>query len=400
MITEVHVVESLPTARPAGRPCDPPDELIALREQTPLARLRYPDGHLGWLATGYHEVRAVLADRRFSSRYELMHFPLPLPGGLTELPPAPPGDLTGIDPPAHTRLRQLLVGYFTVRRMRALHEGVVRVADELLAELDATSGPVDLVEAYARLLPARVICELLGVPYTDRDFFQSRTLTITDLSVDGERKLAALDEIQAYLRELVGEKRARPGEDVLSALTASDLTDDELAAVGGFVLSAAFDTTANMIALGTFALLEHPDQLALLRADPEALAGPAVEELLRWLTIAHLNVRGALSDVEVGGVTIAAGQSVTLAVQAADRDPRRFPDGDRLDLRRVTTGHMAFGHGLHQCLAQQLARVELQVALPALVTRFPDLRLAVDVRELPFRADSALHGVERLPVTW
>lgn len=396
------VVTALPTDRPGHRPFDPPDELVALRGRAPLTRMRYPDGHLGWLATGYDPVRAILADRRFSSRYELMHFPLPMPGDVTELPPAPPGDMTGIDPPEHTRLRRLLTGYFTVRRMRALAEQVTRIADELLQDMiDAgASRPTDLVEAYARPLPARVICELLGVPYADRDFFHARILTLTDLRADGAQQATALQEMEAHLHELVVRKRARPTDDVLGALTVSDLTDDELAGLGTFLLAAGFDTTANMIALGTFALLEHPDELAALRADPDGLAAPAVEELLRWLTIGHTNVRAALSDVDIDGHRVGAGETVTLAMQTANRDPRHFHDGDRLDLRRSGGGHLAFGHGLHQCLGQQLARVELRVALPALLTRLPRLRLAVDAAEVPLRPDANLYGVHRLPVTW
>lgn len=396
------VVAALPTARPAGRPFDPPDELIALRDHTPLTRMRYPDGHVGWLATGFAPVRAVLGDRRFSSRHELMHFPLPLPEGLTQLPPAPLGDMTGIDPPEHTRYRSQLVGFFTVRRMRALTEQVSRIADTLLDELlDAPATPaVDLVEGYARPLPALVICELLGVPYAERDFFHSRTMTLTDQRANGVERVRTMHEIETFLCDMVADKRAHPTDDVIGAMTSSDLSDDELAGLGGFLVSTGFDTAANVIALAVFALLEHPEQLSALRSDPEGLTGAAVEELLRWLTIAHTNVRAALTDVDIDGQRIAAGETVTLAMQAANRDPARFPHGDRLDIRQSASGHLAFGHGLHQCVGQQLARVEVGVALPALLARIPELRLAVAAADVPMRPDANLYGAHQLPVTW
>lgn len=394
------VLESLPTARPRGRPFDPPDELTALREREPLVRLRYPDGHLGWLATGYDEVRAVLADRRFSSRYELLHLPMPGIdlGGLDAVPPAPLGDLTGIDPPEHGRYRKPLVAFFTARRIAGLAAQAERVTHELLDAMAAHDGPVDLVAGLAAPLPARMICALLGVPAAEHDRLAADFATITDLHAPFDDKVAAHAVAQERLDALVRAKRDAPGDDVLSALTGSDLTDAELAAIGLFLLAAGLDTTKNMIALGAFALLEHPEALAALRTEPVAAAGPAVEELMRYLTIAHTNVRAALVDVEVAGRTVAAGETVTVALGAANRDPRRFGDPDRLDLHRRAVGHLGFGHGIHQCLGQQLARVEMRAALPALVTRFPELRLGVAADEVPVLPDAALYGAARLPV--
>jgi cytochrome P450 len=388
----------LPTVRPAGCPFDPPAELARLREQQPLSRMAYPDGHVGWLATGHAVARGVLADPRFSSRYELMHYPFP-GGAISEVPPAPIGDLTGIDPPEHTRYRRLLAGKFTVRRMRQLTE---RVEEITTAHLDAMEGhgpPVDLVRAFAQPIPALMICELLGVPGTDQETFQGHAAVVNDQTASAEEQYAAYGALQGYVYELVVAKRAAPTDDLLSDLTTSDLTDEELAGIGTFLLGAGLDTTANMLALGTFALLTHPDQLAALRADP-AIADHTVEELLRYLSIAHTGVRSALEDVELAGQLIRAGDSVTLSIQAANRDPERFPDPDTLDVRRRATGHLAFGHGVHQCLGQQLARVELRVALPALITRFPTLRLAVPPEGVPVRTNSDVHGVHQLPVAW
>ncbi|PNE34747.1 cytochrome P450 [Streptomyces eurocidicus] len=388
---------SLPTARPAGCPFDPPAELATLRAERPLRRMRFPDGHLGWLATSHEIVRAVLADRRFSSRYELMH--LPMPGAPAELPPATVGDLTGIDAPDHTRYRRLLMGKFTVRRMRALTARVERITAERLDAMARQGPPVDLVAAFAHPVPALMICELLGVPEADREDFQRTAAGMNDPGATLEQMLAALASLTERVHALVPAKRAHPTDDLLSDLTTTDLTDDELAGIGSFLLAAGLDTTANMLGLGTFALLRNPEQAAALRAEPE-LAEQAVEELLRYLTITHTGFRAALEDVELDGQVIKAGETVILSVQAANRDPERFADPDVLDLRRRATGHMAFGHGVHQCLGQQLARVEMTVAFPALFTRFPTLRLACPPEEVPVRADQNIYGVHRLPVTW
>ncbi len=389
----------LPMTRPSGCPFDPPTELARLRESQPIVRMRYPDGHLGWLATGHSAVCAVLADTRFSSRYETMHYPFP-DGPTGELPPAPLGDLTGIDAPEHTRYRRLLTGKFTVRRMRALTARVEQIVAEHLDAMERRGPVVDLVEAYAQPIPALMICELLGVPTDDREVFQRHTTTLTNqLSTDDER-IAAIGAFHEILHALVLAKRAEPTDDLLSDLThGSDLTDDELAGIGSFLLGAGLDTTANMLALGTFALLSNPEQLAALRADP-GLTDQAVEELMRYLTIAHTGVRSALEDVEIAGQSIKAGETVTLSLQAANRDPQRFPEPDILDVRRKATGQVGFGHGVHQCLGQQLARVEMRVAFPALLDRFPTLRLAVPPAEIPLRTHSNIYGVHRLPVTW
>jgi cytochrome P450 len=389
-------IDSLPTARTAGRPFDPPAELARIRDESPLVRMVYPDGHVGWLATGHAVSRAVMADSRFSSRYELMHYPLP---GITELPPAPVGDLTGIDAPQHTRYRKLLTGRFTVRRMRVLTERLEQITAEHLDAMERRGPSVDLVEAYAHPVPAMMICELLGVPYADRETFSRHAKALTAADSTPEDMYAAWGELQEYVRGLVSAKRANPTDDVLSELTVGDLDDTEIAGLGSFLLGAGLDTTANMIALGTFALLSHPDQLAALRADPTGI-DQAVEELMRYLTITHTGARAALEDVEVAGHLVKAGETVTISVQAANRDPAKFADPDVLDLRRQATGHLAFGHGVHQCLGQQLARVEMRVAFPALFARFPTLRLAVPEEDVPLRHDGNIYGVHRLPVTW
>jgi cytochrome P450 len=395
-----HTVTTLPTARRPGCPFDPPEELIDAREHGPISRYPFPDGHQGWLITGYDLVRAVLADSRFSSRKELMsHHPLIDYSGVAA-PPAAPGEFLLMDEPQHGRYRRPLVGKFTVRRMRQLTTRVEQITAEHLDAIEKAGPPTDLVTAFATPIPAIMICELLGVPYADRASFQEHVESFMNGETSDEDLIAAYTATQTYLAELVTAKRANPTDDVLSDLTDTDLTDEELTGISLILLAAGLDTTANMLALGTFALLQNPAQLAALRTDP-TLADQAVEELLRYLSVAKTFIRTALEDVELGGRTIEAGTAVILSINTANRDPERFTDPHLLDLHRHDGGHLAFGHGIHQCLGQQLARVEMRVALPALVNRFPTLRLAVPADEVRLRPETAdIHGLKSLPVTW
>ncbi|MFJ7413601.1 cytochrome P450 [Streptomyces sp. NPDC098077] len=412
---EAPVPPALPTDRHTGCPFDPPAALTALSDR-PVRPLRYADGHVGRLVTGHAAARAVLADPRFSSRYELLHLPMAMEGAPGELPPAPIGDITGLDAPEHTRYRRLLAGRFTVRRMRQLTSRIEEFTADCLDAMEQAGPTADLVEAFARPVPTLVICELLGVPYADRGRFLGLVEVIFDQAADAGARDEAYAGLLRYVGELVLAKRAEPTDDLLSDLAAPapgpgsgdpavpgpaafGLSDEELAGIGGLLLAAGLDTTANMLGLGAFALLTHPGQLEALRADPD-LAGPAAEELLRYLSVADPLLRSALEDVEVAGELIRAGETVTVSVQAANRDPGRFPEPDRLDIRRRATGHLSFGHGHHQCLGQQLARVEMTVALPALFARFPALRLAVPPEEVPLRERSSIYGVVSLPVAW
>lgn len=385
----------LPVERPT--PFDPPEELAGLREKRPVARLAYPDGHQGWLVTSHALVREVLADPRFSARAELRHVPIEGAGGSGQ--PAPPGMFISNDPPVHTRYRHLLTGEFTVRRMRLLTERVEAVTGEYLDAMERQGPPADLVKAFTGPIPAVVICELLGVPEQERADFMAHSAKLSRPGIPREEMMAAFLAMQAHMKELVSAKRASPTDDMLSGLTRSDLTEEELANIGFMLLGAGLDTTANMLALGTFALLRNPEQLAVLRADPGGV-DHVVEELMRFLDIIPFLLRTALEDVELGGELVRAGETVTVSLAAANRDPGRFPDPDRLDLRRASGGHVGFGHGVHQCLGQQLARVEMRAAFPALFGRFPSLRLAVEAEEVPLRSDMLIYGVHSLPVTW
>ena len=390
----VHTVPTLPSARQPGCPFDPPAELLDARRHGPISRYTHVGGAPGWLITGYDLVRSVLADSRFSSRRELLNV------GDFEIPPAPPGEFLLMDEPQHGRYRKPLVGKFTVRRMRLLADRVEQITADCLDAMEKTGPPADLVTAFAKPIPAIVICKLLGVPYRDRGSFQEQIDAFLGGETTEEELIAAYTATQEYLAELVAAKRAHPTDDVLSDLTDSDLTDEELKGVSLILLAAGLDTTANMLALGTFALLRNPEQLAALRAD-SALADQAVEELLRYLSVAKTFMRTALEDVELGGQTITAGTTVVLSYNTANRDPERFADPHTLDLRRQYTGHLAFGHGIHQCLGQQLARVEMRIALTALFDRFPTLRLAVPAEDVRLRPETAdIYGVKSLPVAW
>ncbi|MFE0019493.1 cytochrome P450 [Amycolatopsis sp. NPDC059021] len=400
MTQTVPHVQGLPTTR--GRcPFDPPEALTELSARSPISRLVYPDGHEGWLVTGYAAARAVLADVRFSSRAELRRTPIPHAFAKEKPRPAQPGALTAFDPPEHTRLRKQLTGQFTVRRMQMLEPRVARITEEHLDRMAEAGPPCDLVTAFAMPIPSLVICELLGVPFEDRDGFQRNASVLFNLKSSAEEITSAMGEVMAYMGELVDRKRAEPDEHLLSGLIeAGELTDGELAMIAMTLLIAGYETTANMLALGTFALLSNPDQLAALRADP-SLVTNAVEELMRYLSVIHVGPgRTAVEDVEVAGQLIRAGESVAVSVPAANRDPERFPDSDRLDITRPATGHIGFGHGVHQCLGQQLARVEMRIGYPALARRFPELRLAVPAEEVRMRADMAIYGVHELLVAW
>jgi cytochrome P450 len=395
-------IPSYPMARAPGCPFDPPPEL---RAEAPVARVRLWDGSTPWLITGYANTRALLADPRISADITLAGYPHVSPSARARRTRA--RTFISMDDPDHARLRRMVTATFAVKRIDALRPSIQEIVDEFIDAMLAGPRPVDLVQALALPVPSLVICRLLGVPYADHDFFQLRTRVIVSREQPVERVVAALDELTDYLDRMIADKLANPADDLLSRLAVEQiatgaLSRPEAARIGVLLLIAGHETTANMIALGTLALLEHPDQLAALRAadDPALIAG-AVEELLRYLTITHLGRRRvALEDIEIGGEVIHAGDGVVLAGEAADRDEHRFSDPDRLDVHRDARGHVAFGFGVHQCLGQPLARVELQVVYGTLYRRIPGLRLAVPLDQVPFKHDAGIYGVYELPVTW
>jgi cytochrome P450 len=380
---------------------DPPAALLALQDE-PLRRIKYSDGEEGWLVTGYAASRQILSDPRFVTGERFVRSPTELPHFFVSASEhAPPGFFFFTDPPDHTRLRRKITGAFTLKRMKDLAPRIADIVDERIAALREAGSGSDLMREFGLPVPSLVICEMLGVPYADRDHFQRTSTAIFDQVLPVDERSEASAELFGYVRALVPSKRSQPGTDLLSALAADDdLTDDEIAGIGMILLLGGHETTANMFGLGTLALLEHPDQLARLRAEPELMDG-AVEELLRYLTVSHGGqMRIVKEDAEIDGRFLRAGEYVTVALHATNRDPARFEHPDELDLGRDAQGHLAFGHGVHQCVGQQLARVEMRIGFAKLLAAFPDLRLAVPPEEIPLRTGMFVYGVDSLPVAW
>ncbi|SOE06743.1 cytochrome P450 [Streptomyces sp. Ag109_G2-15] len=397
-------VPDYPMTRAARCPFDPPPALHTLQDQAPISRVRLWDGSTPWLVTRYDDVRALLADPRISSESNLPHYPHLSPAQKERRRQS--RTFINMDDPEHARLRRMVTAAFSIRQVEALRPAIQKIVDGLIDTMLAGPKPVDLVQAFALPVPSLVICELLGVPYADHDFFQANSKILIKRTSTVEQARVATQQLLDYLDRQIGVKLAHPADDVLSTLAArvraGELSRREAAGMGMLLLTAGHETTANMIALGTLALLQNPDQLARLREsdDPKTVAS-AVEELLRYLTIVHSGRRRvALADIEVGGVTIRTGEGVVLSNDVANRDPAAFPAPDRLDIDRNPRHHVAFGFGVHQCLGQPLARVELQVVYSTLYRRIPTLKLAVDVDEIPFKHDGNVYGVYELPVTW
>ncbi|HWO61311.1 MAG TPA: cytochrome P450 [Umezawaea sp.] len=391
-------VPRLPTERKC--PFSPPVGLAELREETPVTRALFESGREGWLFTGYDEVRTLLRDPRFSVKVpHSMH-------SLEEGPPKPGrGSLLWQDAPDHTTDRKLLAKEFTVRRMQALTPRIQQIVDAHLDAMAAMPQPVDLVEAFAIPVPSMVISSLFGVPVEELESFQSAAADMMRVDIDQEATYAAGARITGSLYQLIQAKKAQPGDDLLSALVTMDdpdgVVDDMfLVTAAATLLIAAHDTTACMIGLGAALLLDRPDELAKLRADP-SLIGNTVEELLRYLTIGQRGAeRVALEDVRIGDVVVKEGEQVVAHGLAANFDPALVEDPERFDISRRPSAHLAFGFGPHQCIGQQLARIELQIVFQSLFARFPTLALAVPVEELPFRHEMVFYGVHELPVTW
>ncbi|MBW0093251.1 cytochrome P450 [Pseudonocardia sp. KRD-184] len=383
---------------------DPVPELAEVREGAGIRRVQSMFGAPAWLVARHEDVREVLADAsRFSNAGGLA---MRMPGDTRseeEKRRAMAGQMLAADPPDHTRLRRFLTPEFTVRRMRRLEPRIVEIVDEHLDAMERAGSPADLVPSFALPIPSLVICELLGVPYADRDEFQHRTGRQLDLSIPMDERIALQRESRAYMDRLVAGAKADPGEDVLGMLVrehGDEMTDDELVGIASLLLVAGHETTSNMLGLGTLALLRHPDQLARVRDEPESVDA-AVEELMRWLSIVHTGVaRTATTEVEIAGQTIAAGELVLCALPTANRDPGFIDDPDVLDVSRGAMGHLAFGHGVHHCLGAPLARMEMRIAFPALLRRFPRLAAAVPFEEVPFRAFHFVYGLHSLHVTW
>ncbi|WP_446039320.1 cytochrome P450 [Streptomyces sp. SID1121] len=404
--TPVHApppAPDFPMAR--GCPFDPPPALRRIQHEAPVSRVTLWDGSTPWLITRYEDVRAVLADPRVSADSDLPGYPHATEATAARLGRAK--TFITLDDPEHAAQRRLLTSDFMIKKMEALRPRIQQIVDGLIDDLLAGPKPADLVQAFALPVPSLVICELLGVPYADRDFFHRLSRTMVSREATPAQSLAAVTEMTGYLADLVDRKKADPARDVLSRLAVEQLgtgrmSREQVAAMGLLLLVAGHETTANMIGLGTVVLLENPAQLDRLRAadDPRAVAN-AVEELLRHLSIVHSGRRRvAREDLEIGGQLIRAGEGIIAATDVANRDEAVFPDPDAVDLGRDARHHVAFGFGVHQCLGQPLARVELQVVYSTLYRRVPTLALAKPAEELRYKHDMLVYGVHELPVTW
>ncbi|MER7672369.1 cytochrome P450 [Kitasatospora sp. NPDC096128] len=387
---------------PAARgtcPFAPPPVYRQAQQEEPISRISLWDGSPSWLLTRHQDIKAALSDPRFSSDSTRPGFPF-VSAGARQLNNGQPTFIR-MDDPEHARLRRMLTGEFMIKKVEALRPEVQRIADELLDRMTEGRTEADLVGGFALPLPSLVICLLLGVPYQDHEFFQecSRVLLRRDSAV--EDVITAQARLTDYLEELTEAKRTHPDDGILSRLVErGELNTKEIGAMGRLLLVAGHETTANMTALSVLALLRNPAQLDHLRRHPEAVPG-AVEELLRYLTIVHSGLtRVATEDVDLGGVRIRAGEGVVCMISAANRDPGEFPDADALDLTRDARRHLAFGFGVHQCLGQPLARLELQIALDTVLRRLPGLRLAAPFEDVRFRGEMLIYGVHELPVAW
>jgi cytochrome P450 len=402
------------TAEPAApleitRTCPyaPPEQHVRFLHEQSVAKVAMPNGRAAWVATRYEDIRTILSDPRFSSNRR--HPNLPRVGGQAESSQAAgsplPRMLLEMDPPEHGPARRAVIGEFTLRRIAALRPRIQQIVDEHIDAMLDGPRPADLVRALALPVPSLVICEMLGVPYDDHDFFQRHSARLLNRNASVQERQSAALELVVYLDKLVRAKEEDPGDDLLGRQILKQRESGEadhgaLLGTAFLLLLAGHETTANMISLGTLMLLRHPDALAALREDPAKIPN-AVEELLRYFTIAELAmVRVATEDVEIGGTVIPAGEGVLTLANTGNRDPHVFEDADRFDIDRGARNHLAFGYGPHQCLGQNLARVELEIVFETLFRRVPGLRLAVPAEELSFKDDATVYGMHELPVTW
>ncbi|MEU6390961.1 cytochrome P450 [Streptomyces sp. NPDC046939] len=384
-----------------GCPYHPPAAYAPLREARPLGRITLFDGSWAHVVTGHALARQLLADPRLSSDRTRADFPVTTER-LAETR-ARRVALLGVDDPEHNAQRRLLIPSFSVKRIAALRPRIQETVDRLLDAMERQGPPAELVGAFALPVPSMVICSLLGVPYADHEFFEERSRRLLRGPAASDVEKARI-ELEGYLGDLIDRKRREPGDGLLDELIHRESPDgppdrEQLISYAVILLIAGHETTANMISLGTFTLLRHPEQLAALRSGTTSTA-VVVEELLRYLSIADGLLRVAREDIEVAGETIRAGEGVVFSTSLVNRDEEAFPGADVLDWDRSARHHLAFGFGIHQCLGQNLARAELEIALHTLFERLPGLRLAAPAEEIPFKPGDTIQGMLELPVAW
>jgi cytochrome P450 len=399
-------VPDYPMGRAAGCPFAPPPEVMALSEARPLSRVRIWDGSTPWLITGYEEVRTLFSDSRVSVDDRRPGFPHWNEGMLSTVHKRPRSVFTA-DGEEHTRFRRMLSKPFTFKRVEGLRSAIQQITDDHIDEMLAGPQPGDIVTALALPVPSLVISQLLGVPYEDAEMFQHHANVGLARYAAAEDTMKGAMSLHKYLAQLVEAKMKNPAEDAVSDLaervTAGELSVKEAAQLGTGMLIAGHETTANMIGLGVLALLQNPEQAAVLRETDDAkVVANAVEELLRYLSIIQNGQRRvAAEDIEIAGEVIRAGEGIIIDLAPANWDAKEFAEPDRLYLHRSGAGqHVAFGYGRHQCVGQQLARAELQIVFHTLFRRIPTLELAVPIDDIPFKHDRLAYGVYELPVTW
>jgi cytochrome P450 len=403
-------IPAYPMARQASCPFAPPPDVMALAEAKPLSRVRIWDGSTPWLITGYEQVRELFSDSRVSVDDRTPGFPHWNAGMLSTVHKRPRSVFTA-DGEEHTRFRRMLSKPFTFKRVEGLRPAIQQITDDHLDAMLAGPQPADVVTALALPVPSLVISQLLGVPYEDADMFQHHANVGLARYATGEDTVKGAVSLNKYLAQLVEAKMENPApdsapdavSDLAERVKGGELSIKEAAQLGTGLLIAGHETTSNMIGLGVLALLENPDQLAVIRdaEDPKIVAN-AVEELLRYLSIIQNGQRRvALEDIAIAGEVIRAGEGIIIDLAPANWDAQAFTEPDRLYLHRSGADrNVAFGYGRHQCVGQQLARAELQIVYRTLFRRIPTLALAIPFEEVPFKHDRLAYGVYELPVTW
>jgi cytochrome P450 len=398
-------VENQDLSYPMPRRCpfDPPEDYARLRAADRFARVRLWDGSRPYLLTDYADIRAVLSNPRFSCEPVREGFPHIFEG--RKVADVADRSFLRLDNPEHDRLRRMVMKEFTVKKVELLRPAIQSIVDRLIDQYSKLPQGADFVEHFSAPLPTEIITQLLGVPYEDHEIFHWATRIQFGTKSTPAEVRGSLVELFAYLDALVAKKEKAPQDDIVSRLVNEQLRPghvDRLTLINiiRLLLSAGHQTTQNMTALGIVTLLQHPDQLELIKTRPEVIPG-AVEELLRYSSVLHIGARRvALDDIDVNGVTVKSGEGVICSIPAANRDEKLFPNPDHFDIERDAAGHVAFGFGIHQCLGQVLARVELQVLYGSIFNRLPNLRLAVPFETLKFRHDMFVYGVYELPLAW
>ena len=398
-------IPAYPMLRSSGCPFAPPPEATRLGRDKPLNRVRIWDGSTPWLVTGHAEFKALMSDPRVSVDDHVAGFPH-WNEGMAAMVETRPKSLFTTDGEEHSRYRRMLTKPFTFKRVEALRPAIQQITDDHIDKLLAGPQPADLVAGLALPVPTLMISEMLGVPYEDHEFFQQQAVTSVDRFATKEQAEKSRMGLARYLIDLVKKKLDEPAEDLVSDIAervrAGEIDMKEASQLGTGVLIAGHETSSNMISLGALALLQNPDQFALLRdADDPKVVANAVEELMRYLSVIQNGQRRvALQDIEIAGETVRSGDGLILDLAPANWDEKAWEQPDKLDLTRPAAQHVGFGFGPHQCVGQQLARAELQIVFQTLVRRIPTLRLAIPFDQVEFKHDRLAYGIYELPVAW